>query len=371
MFKHAKNLALFAAALGLMAVAARADDAKSEVKLGYSGYIDTGYNEDINAKNGGFGINQFGININAADDVYGIKGVLSVVNDSTQYDIYTRIDQAFVDKTFLGSLNAKVGRFYTFVGFEGVPMLNNFNESYSLLFNREPTTHDGLELTYNVNGFDVLGMVAQNSYDSNLKDYGLQLGYTVDKFSLAANYLLHPVVGEAFIQTLDAPVDGLTTENQHILNFIANATVLDSLKFGAEYFYITELASDKTWEQYPLSINTQMGDGGYPFTPKSPKMQGYSLYGSYTLNDFSLSPRFTALYMPDGIDLMNSTNIPYLSNSGGQPDTQFQYTVTAKYKFGRLTTYLEGNWVADCNASKVYGNDAIQANVLAGASYQF
>jgi hypothetical protein len=366
------NLSLLAlAAAGFAIQGMAADDAKSTVSLGYSGYIDTNYNEDINAKNGGFSINQFGININAADSATGIKGELSVVNDSTSYDIYTRIDQAFVDKTFFGSLDAKLGRFYTFVGFEGVPTVGNFNESYSLLFDREPTTHDGLELNYAVNGFNVLGMVAQNSYDSGLKDYGFQFGYTADKFSLDANYLLHPVIAEAMIQQLGAPVSGLTTENQHTFNVVASASILDSLKLAAEYFYITELASDKQWTdgpfgEYPLSINTQNNDG-FPFAPKSPKMQGYSLYGNYTLNDFSLSPRFTALYMPDGTNLMNSNQ--FLGT--GQPDTQFQYTLTAKYKFGALTTYLEGNWVADCNASKVYGNDDIQGNVLAGASYQF
>jgi hypothetical protein len=378
MFKQAKKVALVAAALGLMAAAAKAEDAKT-VTLGYSGYIDSNYTEDLNARNGSFAINQFGIDINATDSAYGIKGGLSLVNDSTSNDIYTRIDQAFVDKSFFdGMLEAKLGRFYTPIGYEAVPAYKNANETSSLLFNIEPTTHDGLILTYNpTKSMSVSGFVANNEgyfelYSDNpyhnvyidtnanyTKDYGAQATYALGSLNLALNYLYSDIsAGGDLYDSSHGWMDHMYMDS-HLINAVATYKLNDSLSFGAEYLYKTNLLSfDQTYNPGAKSMSF--------------KTNGYSLYTSYTLGNLSINPRFTQMFDPDQVYLVDGNGYNFSSIKQEE-----QYTLTFKYPFGSLVPYLEGNvfqtdsHTAFSNGGNVQGPVGITSKVLAGASYQF
>jgi hypothetical protein len=353
------KISILAAAAACLAIQGLAADAKSTISLGMSGYIDSNYNFDVNAKNGTLNLNQVGLDITATDSSLGIKGVASLTKSTEAVSgiDYLSVAQLYAEKSFFdSSLDVKLGRFYTFVGFEGVPTVKNFNETYSLLFNAEPVNHDGLELTYTSNGFTALGMAAENSYDTSLKDYGLQLGYAKGDASISANYLRSNVTGFSH-QGSHAAV----TEDRDLFNVVASDKVLDSLQVAAEYFYITQMASPNDNSDWEAGINI------YPDTEtdKSPKQQGYSLYSCYTVGSFSLAPRFTTMFMPDGPDLMNST--------GAAPKTAYQYTLTGKYVVGSFTAYLEGNALAGSDDSFHIGTtkEKTQTNVLLGGSYQF
>ena len=378
MFKQAKKVALVAAAVGLLAAAAKAEDAKT-VTLGYSGYIDSNYTEDLNARNGSFAINQFGIDINATDSAYGIKGGLSIVNDSTSNDIYTRIDQAFVDKSFFdGLLEAKLGRFYTPIGYEVVPAYKNANETSSLLFNAEPTTHDGLILTVNpTKASSVSAFVANNegsfylygnnpyrevyvSADKNYtKDYGAQATYALGSLNLALNYLYSDLSAAGNLyDSSHGWMDHMFLDS-HLINATATYKLNDSLSFGGEYLYKTYLMSfDQTYNPGAKSMSF--------------KTNGYSLYTTYTLGGLSINPRFTQMFDPDQVFLVDGNGYYFAGIKQEE-----QYTLTFKYAFGSLVPYLEGNVLqtdshtAFSNGSSDKGPVGITSKVLAGASYQF
>ena len=357
------KISILAAAAACLAIQGLAADAKSTISLGMSGYIDSNYNFDVNAKNGTLNLNQVGLDITASDSSLGIKGVASLTKSTEAVSgiDYLSVAQLYAEKSFFdSSLDVKLGRFYTFVGFEGVPTVKNFNETYSLLFNAEPVNHDGLELTYTSNGFTALGMAAENSYDTSLKDYGLQLGYAKGDASISASFLQSPVTGIDYNGNNVADQISVS-ENRDLFNVVASGKVLDNLEVAAEYFYISQLASNLGDDSYASPINY------YPDTydSKSPKQQGYSLYSRYTVGSFSLAPRFTTMFMPDGPDLMNST--------GAAPKTAYQYTLTGKYVVGSFTAYLEGNVLASSDDDFRIDStkEKSQTNVLLGGSYQF
>jgi hypothetical protein len=378
MFKHAKKMALVAAALGLIATAAKADDAKT-VTLGYSGYIDSNYTEDLNARNGVFNLNQFGLDINAADSAYGIKAVVSIVSMNIKEDDtldITTINQAYAEKSFFdGMLDAKLGRFYTPVGYEVVPAYKNANETSSLLFNNEPLYHDGIILTVNpIKDLSVSGFVANDNNAENFgktfenenevyfdvnnnygytKDYGAQATYTLGSLNLTANYLYSDIAaGQTYIASSNFKGTNL---EEHLINALATYKLNDSLSFGGEYLYKTDLLNF---------------DSSYNKKDQSFKTNGYSLYTTYSLGSLSINPRFTQMFDPDTFYLVDG--------NGDYGFTQEeQYTLTFKYSFGSLTTYLEGNVLqasydqAFSNGGKDPGTVGITSKVLAGASYQF
>jgi len=364
MMKFTKKALLASAVAGLLASSALAADS---AKIGYDGYADANYNLDLNAKNGAFALNQFGLDINASDDSLGIKGVISLVhstytNTGAGVNVeYVGIDQAYADKSFFdGMLEAKIGRFYTLVGYEVVPAPKNANETSSLLFNNEPVKHDGVVLTYNpLKSLSVSGFMAEHENDqlygewtslgvfgsdSYGKDFGAQADYTLGGLNLIANYYYEPLLDPS-----------KQYDEAHLINGIASYKVSDSLSFAGEYLYRTFKFSSN----YPSGIALNFKD------------QGYSLYSTYTLGSFSINPRFTQVFYPD-INLSTTYDGNYMI---AVPQTN-QYTLTLKYAFGSLTTYLEGNVESTPKGYEVYTNGSsssvgTQSNVLIGANYQF
>jgi hypothetical protein len=376
MFQHARKTLLAAVAFGLLASAALAADT---AKITYDGYLDSSYNLDLNAKNGTFGLNQFGLNINAADDSLGIKGVASLVranynNTGAGVNVeYIGIDQAYVDKSFFdGMLEAKIGRFYTLVGYEVVPAPKNANETSSLLFNNEPVKHDGLALTYNpLKSLSISGWVANNveqlyddsysyvsfeSADSYSKDLGAQASYTLGGLNLIGTYYFEPIKDDWHEL---APTDKSVYDQAHVLNFVSSYKASDSLSFAGEYLYRTIIPNSNYSGDYKMGL----------------KDQGYALYSTYTLGQFSVSPRFAQYFYPDD-DLYKAHPWwgQYMLDKQVY-EQKNQYTLTFKYAFGSLTAYLEGNVYATpehftfTNGSS--SNIGTQSNILIGASYQF
>ena len=363
MFNHAKKAMLAAAMLGMLAPAAFADDAaKSTAKFGYAGYLDASYNYDGNAKNGNLGINQFGLDVNASDDAYGIKAMASLVhstyvNTGAGVNVdYMSIDQAYADKSFFdGMLEAKIGRFYTLVGNEVVPAPKNANETYSLLFDAEPVKHDGLAITYSpLKSLSVSGWMANNveqlypaaagfivGNDTYSKDFGGQANYTLGSLNVIGNYYFEPVLSGQY-------------DNAHLINGIASYKLNDTLSFAGEYLY-----------RILLPNSTYKGAA-------SIKDQGYSLYSTYTLGSFSVNPRFSQYFYPSG-------NYTFSVDNGSTyvdaPQVE-QYTLDLKYAFGSLTAYVEGNVYTTPKGYDAFANGSSTAvgaktNVLVGANYQF
>jgi hypothetical protein len=180
--------------------------------------------------------------------------------------------------------------------------------------------------------------------DNYGKDFGAQADYTLGGLNLIANYYYEPMLDP----------NGLY-DQAHLINGIASYKLNDSLSFAGEYLYRTfKFSSDYTTSPMPNF-----------------KDQGYSLYSTYTLGSFSVSPRFTQVFYPD---LNLSTT--YSGNYAYEVPQTNQYTLTLKYAFGSLTTYLEGNVETTPKGYEVYTNGSssnvgTQSNVLIGANYQF
>jgi len=379
MFKSAKKAALVAAALSLSASSLMASD----LKLNYSGYLDANYQFNADEKTGSFNSHQFGLDINAADDKAGAKGVLSLVyqnvTDTNYNNYFTQnqvnatydtlgIDQAFVEKSF-GDLDVKLGKFYTFVGYEVAPVVKNANHTNSLLFGAEPLNHEGILAAYSLPfGLSVSGLVANNSVVSaigassspknDVVDYGAQVGFVKGDLAAYLNYFAQPVETGTLIANY------LTNETGYpyasffsgdvwgkldTINFVSTYKVSDTLSFAAEYNYRT------------LEFPSEVTD--YFSNSLSYKDQGYSLYSSLTLGSVTISPRFTQYFV----------DVETLSYFGGSYTNQInQYTLTAKYKTGAFTAYVEGDVQSLAKyETNDYGNKNTKTNLLAGASYEF
>jgi len=251
-----------------------------------------------------------------------------------------QIGQALINEAF-GPVTFTLGRYMTHVGYEVIDSVGNANFTRSLLYNQEPIYHEGLKAAYTM--ADGLGFMAQvddgnsitTSQDASTAG-GAQISYTGMKgLALYLNYYFSPV-NTGFNQGGGASgVTNTTWNDQHFINFVGTYTISDSLSVGAEYLY-SDVIPTLAFVAFP--------------NPAGIEMQGYALYGSYTIpgmGGLSVNPRFEALYQPTP----GAFPGPY-----GLPEAQFDYSLDLKYAKGQVTNWLEFREDA-ANRDGIYGVD--------------
>lgn len=336
-----KGITLGALALAALAAQAKADAPKWYDTLSISGFADAYYKLNPNGIQGvGSGVSAYDAKQNMFD-VAG--GKLTVKNDAGLVDVYFGnyatilsgstaasgnsyntpiVGQAYIAQAF-GPLTATLGQFATHVGYEVTDSVANLNYTRSLLYGQVPFFHTGLKLAYAapVEGLGI--MVQLDNGNSVIKKAnegggaGFQVSYTGLKgAAFYGNYYYEQVLTTGL---------GLEWEAKHYFDVVASYALMDGLTLAGEYLYWTQKASTAT-DTAGNALGSAMADPATgKLLPYSPKTQGYALYADYAtpLAGLSVTPRFEALYMPDSFQ------------------TQFDYTLTARYVQGVVTNWLE------------------------------
>lgn len=228
------------------------------------------------------------------------------------------LGQAFITEAF-GPVTLTLGHFMTHVGYEVVDAPLNYNYSRSRLFGAIPFDHTGLKAVYApLEGLSLMAMADNGngvnvSADESTAGGGQVLYSGVKGLTLVGNYYYEPVLNTVW-------------ESKHYLDLLATYNVFDGLAVGAEYLYITLLASSEkdgagnALGSSVLDVSTGLN------VPYAPKSQGYALYVNAALpfvTGLSAAGRFETLFMPDAFQ------------------TDFTYTGTLKYAKGSVINYLE------------------------------
>lgn len=139
-------------------------------------------------------------NVGAVSDlVFGPRGVDAVFKSQGSKNL---VNQLYVFWNLSDAIKLTLGNFNTFLGYEVISPVDNFNYSTSYLFSYGPFSHTGIKADFDFkNGFTgMVGLFNPNdATDFNLtKDYvgGFQLGYSTDK----ANAYINSTISEDFVQ---------------------------------------------------------------------------------------------------------------------------------------------------------------------------
>ena len=327
-------------ALGALAGSMKAEDApKWYDTLTLSGFADAYYKYNANGiQGGGSGLSTFEARQNMFD-VAG--GKLTVKNADGLVDLYFGnyatvlsgnvaaagttyntpiIGQAYINQAF-GPVTVTLGQFATHVGYEVTDSVANYNYTRALLYGAVPFFHTGVKFNYAP--MEGLGLMFELDNGSSVikkanqtSGAGFQVSYTgIAGLALYGNYYYDQYVLGAY------PTE--VWESMHYFDFVTTYKLNDSLDFAGEYLYITNKAAGDT-DTAGNAVGSSMAEGS-KLVPYSPKKQGYALYVNYVtpVEGLAVTPRFEQFFSPDAFE------------------TQYDYTLTARYTKGVVTNWLE------------------------------
>ena len=204
-----------------------------------------------------------------ADLVIGPRGVDAVFASSAPLNI---VNQLYVSYAASDRVSFTLGNFNTFLGYEVISPVDNFNYSTSYMFSYGPFSHTGLKADFDL-GKGFTGMLGVFN-PTDLTDfnptfdfvYGAQLGYEMDNGSVYLNLLTDP--SSDFTQVdLTAGYDvsekvylGLNATNAGDLfagaALYAQTTVNEKLALGIRGEYFTDKTGGILGLEQPDSENT-------------------------------------------------------------------------------------------------------------------
>lgn len=270
-----------------------------------------------------------------ADLVYGPRGAESVFNSSGSSNI---INQLYIYYNVNKKLKLTLGNFNTFLGYEVISPVNNFNYSTSYLFSYGPFSHTGVkaDITLSEKTSLMLGILNQTDYtESNyltmengdrvaFKDYmyGAQLGISDQYLNLLA--------GKEYVQ-IDF-TGGFNTSANFFLGINTSITLLEN---DAQFFGVA------LYPQLSLSDSFDIGLRGEYFTEaqggvgalytgvlkglkKTANNTAITLTGNYTHTKFILKPELRIDFVSDKI---------YSKNTSEFTDHIASFVLVAVYSF--------------------------------------
>lgn len=281
---------------------AQEEPVSTEKKFTFEGSIDTYYRANITAPNDD---NQIAPSTSFADKSGFALGMANIITKYEKGKIGGVADLAFgpraiqasfIDSTFVNQLyvfynisdNVKLtaGKFNTFLGYELISPVGNFNYSTSYLFTNGPFNHTGLKADFTLSEKASLLLGVFNQTDVNLYNpdgsyaLGAQVGYSSQFLNL-----LYDKVGLGLEVDFTGGFDA--TES---LFLGINAAYADN---EGEGFYGAAL-----YPQYKLKEAFTLGLRGEYFTRQSefiedgPSIIAITLTGSYTVDDLTIKPEF-------------------------------------------------------------------------------
>lgn len=240
-----------------------------------------------------------------ADLVFGPRGRDAVFNSSGSLNI---VNQAYAYYKPIDKWTLTLGKFNTFIGYEVISPVANYNYSTSYLFSYGPFNHAGLKANYDLGkGFGVMAGVFNQTDFTDFNPNGKflaggQLSYSGDKGAIYLNALS----GQDFVQ-LDLTGTYSVTEKAKLgingsiakdlfaggaLYFNYSATDIFSLGVRGEYFIDEGLGILEEGEVLDLTLTSQISLGQLKLIPE------------LRIDMFS-----SELVIPDGVKGTSSDNL--------------------------------------------------------------
>ncbi len=255
------------------------------------------------------------------DLVLGPRGKAAVFGSASGQAI---INQAYAYYKFSDKITFNLGQFNTFVGYEVISPVNNFNYSTSYLFSWGPFNHTGARLDFAFDNGMVAKLAVMNPTD--LVEFN-----PVDTYTLGAQIGKTSDAGGIWLNFLYGDQDGTLGDAASYLDASAGALFQTDLTLGfnlSEKFYLgfnSSMQSVATGEEVDVNDNV-VKSGGDPTS-----FMGVAVYPRLTLSEkFALGLRAEYFSIKNG----------HLSIIGLDEDgngSVIAGTLSANYKAGPLT----------------------------------
>ena len=241
-----------------------------------------------------------------ADFVYGPRGVEAVFNSSGSSNI---VNQLYAYMNVSDDFTLTLGNWNTFLGYEVISPLANFNYSTSYMFSFGPFSHTGIKADFNLSEKTSLMLAVMNQTDfteGNFDSEGSFGGIVFDSYMFGAQ---------------------LGISGQY-LNLLA----------GDGYTQIDFTGGFDLSESFFLGINATSAD-----IDGAGKFSGLALYPQLALSDsFSIGLRGEIFNDDTGI----------LDDVGGADQDNTSFTITGSYTSGNLT--IKPEFRVDSGSAEFY-----------------
>lgn len=328
--KTIKRIVLvFVAVLGISTIYAQ--EVKEEKKLSVSGSVDAYYQANLSAPDdvaqsfGSSFANELGFALGMANVVASYEGektgVVADVTFGPRGDEATggfNLNQLYAYLNVSESTTLTMGRFNTYLGYEVISPVGNFNYSTSYLFSNGPFSHVGLKADFALSESTSLMLAVMNVTDVNNNltgaySLGAQLGVSGQFFNLYYDG------GEGLGFEIDY-TGGFDVSDSFFLGI--NAAYKDN---DGEGFYGAAL-----YPQLGLSDDFTLGLRGEYFKNMSDfdvesSVFATTLTGSYTVENLTIKPEFR-------LDTWGDAK-PYVDSKGLVTDNLSSFLIAAIYSF--------------------------------------
>ena len=267
-----------------------------------------------------------------ADFVYGPRGTEAVFNSSGSSNI---VNQLYAYYNFSDSFTLTLGNFNTFLGYEVISPVANFNYSTSYMFSYGPFSHTGIKADFTLSDDVSLMLAVLNQTDYTEGNFGGEDGAMFDSYMYGVQLGLY---GQY--------INLLAGDDYTQIDFTGGVNLTDSFFLGVNATS-TGLAGDvgfsgiALYPQLALSESFSVGlrgeifnetDGGaaalysgeLATSSEDADNNSFTITGSYTSGNFILKPEFR-------IDTA-SANI-YSKNATDFSDNLASFVVAAIYSF--------------------------------------
>lgn len=271
-----------------------------------------------------------------ADFVYGPRGEEAVFGSDGSSNV---VNQLYVYYNVSDKLTLTLGNFNTFLGYEVISPVANFNYSTSYMFSYGPFSHSGIK--------------ADIALSDNVS---LMLGIFNQTDITEGNF---EIIGDDTISPLGEYMYGaqLGLYGQYI-NLLAG-----SLSDGSDYLQLDFTGGFDVSESFFLGINATTTDIG-----DNDGFSGIALYPQLAISDaFSIGLR-GEIFNEKG------TGVSSLSTSGSDEADNTSFTITGSYTSGNLI--IKPEFRIDTASAKVYSKSATDltdnlASFVVAAIYSF
>lgn len=249
-----------------------------------------------------------------ADLAFGTRGLQAVGGDM---DIF--INQLYAYWNVSESTTLTLGRFNTYLGYEVISPVGNFNYSTSYLFSSGPFSHVGLKADFALGEDFSLMLAFMNPTDTNNNltggyALGAQLGYAGQYLNLY--YDDDEVLGFEIDYT-----GGFDLSDDFYLGINgAYQTSMDAGFYGAALY-----PQYATSESFTLGLRGELFGYHQKDVDDLPNVLGLTLTGSYAIENLTIKPEVR-------LDSW-SNDMPYLDSDGAAADNLAAFTLAAIYSF--------------------------------------
>jgi hypothetical protein len=330
--KYVKNI--FATGLMLFAAAGVvAQEEEEEKKLSISGSVDAYYQTNLSSSDAtpqSFGssfANELGFALGMANLVAAYEGEKTgVVADlvfgprGDEAAGGYNLNQLYAYWNVSEGTTLTMGRFNTYLGYEVISPVGNFNYSTSYLFSNGPFSHVGLKADFALSDDFSLMLAIMNVTDTNNNltgaySAGAQLGYSGQFLNFYYDG------GEALGFEIDY-TGGFDLSEDFFLGINAAYADNDGEGFSGVALY----------PQYATSDDFSIGLRGEYFSTRSdlveddPSVLGLTLTGSYSVDNLTIKPEIR-------LDSWGSDVEPYFDADGADSKSLSSFLVAAIYSF--------------------------------------